>query len=366
MWNVHYEKKNLTLDVELTTHCNIKCPQCSRTNETDKLNRHNWVPLTSVSIEQFKTWFPLDTILYIKNFHFSGTYGDPGMCKDLYKILEYIIKHSFANISLNTNGSMRDSDFWWDVGALCKKRITLIFDVDGIDQKMHNTYRRGSNLEKVLDAIEAVSMTPAKIRILTVLFKHNEDYLEQIRDMVQSRAYKKIEFDEVEGNNFQKGPTYYFVNEEGETEFLQQVTREDRQQGLERLSRRVRDHRHIHIAESYDHISCLAAEQSNLKITATGQVSPCCYISTSLERASHYKKEERDYPSNMLTTDGIAGSPLNPTMRDFVENKEKFNLNHTPFKDIINNGWFTSELQNSWEKRETACFACAKVCGKKL
>jgi len=253
-WRWH----NLTFDVELTTHCNLKCPQCSRTDHRNNLNKMEWLPLTSVSLKDFMKWFPPTIIQSIGCIHFSGTYGDPGMCKDLMDIVKYLAIEGTCRISINTNGSMRDEEFWFNLAAWGGSRLQLIFDVDGIDQEMHSFYRRGSDLNKVLDAIEVTSGTDANIKVLTVLFKHNQDYLEDIRNMVNERAQGPIKFDEVEGNNFQLGSVYEFLNEDGKTETLEQVTRQDREQGLERRTRRVRDHRHKDI------VTNIKSDQSKL------------------------------------------------------------------------------------------------------
>ena len=91
MWVNYYNESRLELDVELTTHCNARCPQCSRTNEFNVSERKEWLPLNQVTIDDFKKWFPK---IKIKHFHFSGKYGDPGMCKDLKLIVENIINNS--------------------------------------------------------------------------------------------------------------------------------------------------------------------------------------------------------------------------------------------------------------------------------
>ncbi len=343
--------ESITLDVELSTHCNLKCPQCSRTDEDNKLKPYSFLKPTSVSLSKFKRWFP-PTAMEAVNFHFSGTFGDPGMCKDLKEIVCYIIDESNCTISINTNGSMRDEQFWWDIASYSGKRLKIIFDVDGINQEMHGFYRRGSDLEKVLTALEVTSATLARVSVLTVLFKHNQDYLEDIRDMCRKRAFSDIEFDAVEGNNFQKGSTYPFVNEDGNKEVLEQITREDREQGLERNDRRVRDHRHPIGVD----ITCLAKEQNNMKVTVEGQISPCCYLSTPLRRAN-------EITDGYITDDGVWNGNLNKTMKEFVDNKNDFNLNHKSLQSIINNDWFTVKLPKSW-KDQTACFACKKVCGR--
>jgi len=360
MWSEDYNVSSLSLDMELTTFCNARCPQCSRTDEFNNLNKKEWLPLTQISISKFKKWLSPEDISHIKNFHFSGTYGDPGMCKDLDKIVAYIIDNSTTTtISINTNGGMRNTDFWWDIGAKGQDRIKIIFDVDGINQEMHEFYRRGVELSRVLDNMSAVLQTPAQVSVLTVLFKHNEEYLEHIQDMCREIGVK--DFDSVEGNNFRNGPIYKFFDEDGNEQQLIQITREDREQGLERLDRRVRDHRHKSILKEYIKIKCLAAEQQNLKVHASGLVAPCCYLSTPLEMASVYKTNEN--PSAHITTSGKNGDQFNPLMKEYVDNSEDFNLNHTQIKDIIYHPWFNNKLQDSWNDNKTACFGCKKVCG---
>ena len=62
-----------------------------------------------------------------------------------------VINESDVFIQMNTNGGMRDTDFWWDLGLLGNKnRMQVIFDIEGINQKMHEHYRRKVNFEKLL------------------------------------------------------------------------------------------------------------------------------------------------------------------------------------------------------------------------
>ena len=49
---------NLTLVLDITTHCNAKCPQCSRTNEFEKgLPKVDWLPLTHVPLDDLKKYY---------------------------------------------------------------------------------------------------------------------------------------------------------------------------------------------------------------------------------------------------------------------------------------------------------------------
>ncbi len=352
MWSDSYNKSELNLDIELTTNCNARCPQCSRTDEMNVNKKKDWLPLQQVSIEDFKKWFPVTRS--IKNFHFSGKFGDPGMCKDLKKIVEYIISsNNVSTISINTNGSMRNEDFWFDLGLIGKERIHLIFDVDGIDQEMHSFYRRGTDLKKVLNNMESACQTLAKVSVLTVMFEHNENHIEEIQNMCRKLGVKN--FDTVEGNAFVNGPTFDFIDEDGNKQVLKQITRKDREQGLERTDRRVRDHRHWF--KPYKKIVCLAAKDKSLQVASSGQVMPCCHLST-LEKTIFYKKGLID---NYITNNG--DDEINPTMEKYINKSKDYNLNYNTIDKIVNSIWYNESLKQSWQSEKTASFGCKNVCG---
>ena len=126
----------LTIWLDLSTYCNAGCPQCHRTN-ANGLDKVYWLPLVQWSIDDFKKAFPTSSMANIKKFDMCGTWGDPMMNKDIYQIIEYITLNSNCEMLIHTNGSMRDDDFWWNIGVLCGKRLTVQFTVDGINETEH-------------------------------------------------------------------------------------------------------------------------------------------------------------------------------------------------------------------------------------
>lgn len=181
MWNNLYKRKKLNVWLDLSTYCNAACPQCHRTDPrtSDKMD---WLPLIQWSIDEFKKAFPVDTLKHYASFQLCGTWGDPVMNKDIYEITKYILDFSSAKIVVNTNGSMRDPMWWWQYGYMNKDRVSVYFCVDGIDQEMHSMYRQKTDLNLVLENLEAYAEF-SKASVFTVVFKHNEDYLKQIHSM---------------------------------------------------------------------------------------------------------------------------------------------------------------------------------------
>ena len=146
------------------------------------------------------------------------------MSKDIGKITKYIIDNSNAKVHINTNGGLRTPQWWEDLGNYCKDRLTVYFDVDGINNEMHQKYRRGVDLQIVLDNMEALSSTPAIPKAFVILFKHNQNYVYQIKDMCKMYGAKNVHI--IKSDRFLLDNKFKFTNEDGEEEFLESITRD--------------------------------------------------------------------------------------------------------------------------------------------
>jgi molybdenum cofactor biosynthesis enzyme MoaA len=203
-----YNLDNLTAWVDLSTYCNAACPLCHRTNPKT-LEKANWLPLVQWSLEQFQQAFPVTVLHQYKYFEICGTWGDPVMNKDLLAIVEYLITHSAAIVMVKTNGSIREPDWWWNLGVIGGRRLRVMFAVEGIDQEMHSLYRQNTSLSKIRDNVAAIAATQAKVQIKVLVFKHNEQHLQQIHDMVHSWGkINKIVYTKAE--RFDTGSTFTF------------------------------------------------------------------------------------------------------------------------------------------------------------
>ena len=214
--------KKLKVALDLSTYCNASCPQCHRTS-TDGLGKVEWLPLIKWSLEDFKRQFPEGSMNSLKRFEICGTWGDPMMSKDVGKITKYIIDNSEASVHINTNGGMRTPEFYEDLGNYCGKRLLIYFDVDGITNEMHQKYRRGVDLQTVLDNMEALSNTDAITRAFVILFKHNQDFVYDIKDMCKMYGAKKVMV--IKSDRFLHSDKFKFTNEDGEEELLESITR---------------------------------------------------------------------------------------------------------------------------------------------
>ena len=214
------ETPQLNVWLDLSTFCNASCPQCHRT-DTSGLGKVDWLPLIKWSLADFIKKFPAGTIDQVQRFEVCGTWGDPVMSKDLAEICHHIIDHSQAYISINTNGGMRSPQWWEDLGNYCGDRLTVHFDIDGIDNEMHQKYRRGVDLQTVLENMEALSNTPANPGAFIILFKHNQHAAREIRDLATMYGAKFHYM--IKSDRFLANDKFRFTNEHGKEEWLEEM-----------------------------------------------------------------------------------------------------------------------------------------------
>ena len=217
-------EKRLSAFLDISTYCNAACPQCHRTDRKG-LGKIDWLPLIFWDLDKFKRAFSPKDVLRHYQFIFCGTWGDPVMNPHLDKILDYVNDNSLpdTDIIINTNGSIRDEDWWYKLGLTHGKKLTVVFAVDGSTQEMHEKYRKKTNLQKVLNNMEALSETDSVAKAMTIIFKHNENYLKDIALLVQQ--YGAIEYSGIPSNRFEGIETSSWVYmENDEMNYLERIT----------------------------------------------------------------------------------------------------------------------------------------------
>jgi MoaA/NifB/PqqE/SkfB family radical SAM enzyme len=224
-YNELYEENKISMWLDLSTYCNAKCPQCHRT-DAKGLEKVDWLPLIQWSYEEFVSIFPLKTLNHIERFDICGTWGDPIMNKDIFKIVEYIIQNTEkTTVLINTNGSLRNSDWWWDLGLLSKERIQIMWAVEGITQEQHSLYRQNTSLQTILDNMISFSAAGGYSQVFTVTFKHNENDLYDIALLVKEYGAKDIFF--VQSNRFYENQKFNFIDKNGTEKSLEKTNREN-------------------------------------------------------------------------------------------------------------------------------------------
>ena len=353
-------KTPLRIMVDVTTRCNAGCPQCHRT-DLNGLKAKSWLPDITWNLEQFMTAYPIKTLRHIKNVDFCGTWGDPLTNNNLVEMVDYIIKaNDTTTVSINTNGSLRDEKFWWDLGVAGGKRLTIFFAVEGVDQSMHEVYRQNTFLKKILDNMDTIKHTTAKIVSQTLVWKHNEDHLKDIESMCALHGATKHLI--MATDRFGNTKEVKFTNN-GKQGVLRKtgVNFNDDEFVVKSRRRFVRDTKilnnndvklinKIKAEKKKLNIVCEWGIKDKIVINPDGQVFPCCFFCNGYFQS----KFDKEYSNTFLN---------HPVMVEYRDNEWDMNIFNNDLLDIVKNKWFKETLPNSWHTLNPVN-QCSKYCGK--
>ncbi len=135
-----------TIQLDHTSRCNLRCPQCARTNSQGGTNPY--LPLNrDLNIENYKVILEPFRGREIKIFH-CGNFGEvtasPTFLETLDFCLEYVPK---ARFSIVTNGSLFQPDWW---ANLAKKlsgnpQNRVCFSIDGLEDTHPKSIRKNND-----------------------------------------------------------------------------------------------------------------------------------------------------------------------------------------------------------------------------
>lgn len=177
-----------TVHLELSSKCVLKCPRCPRTElKLDTLNQE-------VTLADFKSGFPTDTLGKIENFVFCGDIGDPIYATEFLEIVEYIKQNSTSRLRIVTNGSYKKADWWQRLGELLDYNDQVTFSVDGWDNDSNNLYRVNSDFDSIVLGIKTLrSSSECSIQWSAIYFAFNQDRIEDMRRMAKELGCNKFQ-----------------------------------------------------------------------------------------------------------------------------------------------------------------------------
>jgi len=340
-----------SVHIELSSKCQAACPACPRflRNST---NIDPSLIETSITFENFKKWFPVEITQHIKSWIICGTHGDPFACKDLYEILEYICENSTGSVQVNTNGGLRNPEYFKKIGKLFRQYKSynsttperfVIFSIDGLKTTNH-IYRRNVVWEKVWENLMAYAGTGAVAQWDYLVFGHNLYQVDKARQLAKSY---NIRFT-------LKNP--FGVDKQGMAVL-------DKDYKLDYVIEHSTDHNYEHWepaslswipempepVQAEGCIDCYSFREESrgtalqdVYVNALGQVLPCCFIGNAMQGQIH--------------------SQENMQIRKIQESINNKNSLHTySLEEIFDNKVFDI-FSNSWETKSIKM--CWMQCGK--
>lgn len=374
------------LHIELSSICNSVCPGCPRfAGHSPNVE----IGLYEISIAQFKTWFPETFLKNIESINFCGNFGDPMAATDIEAILNYCSDNQVLKVTVRTNGGLRSSTLWENIGKLFAKnpKWNMIFSIDGLSDTNH-LYRRNVSWEKLKKNITAYNSQGGYSTWEYLVFKHNEHQIEEAKVLSKSLGFneffKKGALGLDNGKNLTAMPALD-INGKIDYWLLPPSSNEDRSfktnddtiiypdindlagavQKIKNPSKYV-PMRFISfnyeedVSHSTAEIRCRAIDsvrrKTSVYIDSQGMVFPCCW--TGLYFRKKYKDFENKISLSLLDYQFFS--------KILTFGVDKIMLNAVSIEEIINSGYLNEVYANSWscESVETGKLAyCSKNCG---
>lgn len=171
-----------SLHVELTNRCVLECPACPRTTWKEITKRP--IQKSDLCIDTFASFMDCEAGDNIETLLLCGDYGD---CIYYPHLFDFLQKFRHKRFDIRTNGSRRDKKFWLQLASLITEDDVIVFGIDGLEDTNH-LYRKNSDWFSIMQALDIMVKSPAKIKWQTIVFSFNQDQLPAIKEFAESKG----------------------------------------------------------------------------------------------------------------------------------------------------------------------------------
>jgi len=309
-----------SIHLEVTSKCQARCPMCPRRIHGGPLL--DSFDLEEIDLGTFVNWFPRDFVRQLKFLNMCGNLGDPIVAKDTLEIFKYLREtNSEMTLQMHTNGSGR-SEAWWK--ELAQLKIKVVFGIDGLEDT-HALYRISTDWSRIIKNAKTYIEAGGDARWDMLVFEHNEDQVDACEQMSKDLGFKGFSIKHT--TRFKDGKFDVLDDDYNITHTLYPSKK-----SLEMIEPAKQAQ-----SEILPTISCKAKNDSQMYISANGNVSPCCWLDN--EWHPQHSPSRLDYK---------------------VKIKEYPNLHKNTIQEIFDSNFF-----NKIEKTWTTCgmLECSKQCG---
>ena len=262
-----------TIELDLTTMCNAKCPLCFRNfknfpakYKTVYYRSANWI------IQQLKSFSNLENIYII------GQCSEPTTHSELLSMLKQF-KNMHLHVKMCTNGDLHDDQYWSQIGKTLDTNDEVWFTLCGSTQEMHSRYRVNTQLKRILQHASALRSHKKIDCAKCIRFKYNQEDIESATFKKIVKRFSKVEYIDT---SFDAGIEYdekFNVDDFMPVEAVQQAYSR-----IDKLS-------DIMLNKDKKSVICQSIEENYIQIDAYGSIFPCYrYL-----EADPYKTWDKDY-----------------------------------------------------------------------
>ncbi len=285
---------------EITNTCNYHCSYCMFSSESKTIE------------DELNTKEVMKTIKELKEHHFTHikfTGGEPFVRKDMIQILQYASQLGF-DMDVSTNASLLTNEM---AQELSKMKIPMVHvSLDGSDASTHEEVRGKNTFEKTVRGIRNLTNNGVYTRIGTVIYKGNEDTLEEVVKLAIQLKTNEIIFSFMEA----------LGRLEGDETILSKRSTASVKEEIEILAKKYKEQIKVKYSltenKAIQAEECCPAVSKFIYINNLGQVSPCTWVV-----AKHPEYQSTLTLKNSSLTEIIKSEPIKQYQTYIKENQIK-------------------------------------------
>jgi MoaA/NifB/PqqE/SkfB family radical SAM enzyme len=327
-----------SLALEITSHCNIRCPQCSRIdfdgNIAEFIELKNWntdVILQNLNIPQLTN---------LKFVRVEGDNGDALMHPEFERIIDAFYQApSSPNILILTNGSMRSEAWWEKFGARHQDRLRVQFSIDGLADT-HKLYRVGADYEKTIKNARAFLRGGGDATTRCLIFDHNQHQLAEIKQSSLDVGFNALHIQPGDASRFHGMPSWPVFERKKKTHYIMPVA------SVQSYSAFCYNNSKSGFGASgkSDLLLCNVLNKGEITVTYKGHLIPCC----------------------MYHADLYFDRPFNDAFRALVGDLELVDLNKRSLVDILSDPMYYGHRLEEMLASGNLLPKCDKRCGTSI
>lgn len=187
------------LQFELSNVCNLNCIGCVRTDENFNGSKESITSPEYISKETFEKIISAPEFKTVKYIAFCGSIDEAVAHPEFLEFIKIIIRCGIEmnkkfTMQMHTNGSLKNTAFWRELGLLLKENKHLLdhivmFNIDGLEDTNH-IYRHGSNWLKIMENSQAIIDTGANVNWQYIVFPWNEHQVKEAHELSIKKSFK--------------------------------------------------------------------------------------------------------------------------------------------------------------------------------
>jgi sulfatase maturation enzyme AslB (radical SAM superfamily) len=334
---------------EHTSKCNLLCPQCARTSEDGKVNPY--LPMGELTVDDYKKILTPSFAKQIEHVFWCGNYGDSIASNNFLECLEFVKSTGIPSISIVTNGSARNPDWWVKVANILNgEHDSIDFSLDGLEDTNH-LYRVNSNWKKIKENVTAYIEAGGKAHWDYLIFDHNIHQVGKAKTYAKEMGFKSINFKNtsrfVRTDDFNKASNDALeVKSKKSTRVITSKQNENKTK-YEKIIDKYGTFSDYVDATS---ISCKYKKRKQIYIDFEAKLWPCCWVG-----APTYSDGKKNQQRLQLV------ALQERYHKDFNSLRE-----HT-LEEILEHEFYNRDLVDSWNNKMNSSnpklFTCGRTCG---